>query len=159
MKKCSKCKEQKPRDEFHNNRSMKDGKEYWCKPCRRTYDILKWHNTPKEIRLKRNREWKKQNPERVKLNRWKNNLRVYGLTIEEYEAIKEEQNGLCAICKNPPSGKGPYGKLHVDHNHTTGEIRGLLCSPCNKAIGIFKENINYLESAIKYLEKHESRNS
>jgi hypothetical protein len=57
------------------------------------------------------------------------------------------QNNLCAICNNPSKNKA----LAIDHNHKTGEVRGLLCHHCNLAIGLFKEDIDVFTSAIKYL--------
>lgn len=76
---------------------------------------------------------------------------TYGLTIEQYDSILESQGNSCAICKiDTPSGRG---RFHVDHNHITGEIRGLLCHHCNLALGNFKDNISALLSAIDYLSK------
>jgi hypothetical protein len=54
----------------------------------------------------------------------------YGITVVQYEAMVIEQDGLCAACR-----KAPLGRLHVDHNHLTGMVRGLLCGPCNRALG------------------------
>jgi hypothetical protein len=59
------------------------------------------------------------------------------------------QNGKCAICKDRPAE-------HLDHDHATGKLRGLTCFPCNGGLGQFKDNIEYLESAIEYLRDHDS---
>ena len=67
----------------------------------------------------------------------------------EYQVILEKQNGVCAICKNKYEIE-----LGVDHNHETGENRGLLCTACNVALGNFKDNIEFLEEAIRYLKLH-----
>lgn len=76
---------------------------------------------------------------------------TYGLTVEDYDAILSSQDNKCAICKSDtPYGKG---RFHVDHNHETGEIRGLLCHYCNLALGNFKDNVSNLLSAIAYLNK------
>lgn len=75
--------------------------------------------------------------------------RYYGISIERYNAMLQQQNGLCAICRNPPE---LYQKLVVDHNHTTGHVRGLLCSACNQGLGLFKDNQEYLLNAAKYLK-------
>jgi hypothetical protein len=76
----------------------------------------------------------------------------YGLTPEDYDALVAAQNGCCAIC-----GIGKehtrYG-LVIDHCHTTGKIRGLLCDNCNRGIGLFKDNTISLKSAINYLERN-----
>lgn len=85
--------------------------------------------------------------------------RYYGLSVETYNLMLAAQNGVCAICKGAekyiPNGKGAPKPLSVDHNHTTGAIRGLLCSHCNYLIGFCKEDRNALLAAIKYLDKHE----
>jgi len=72
------------------------------------------------------------------------------LTIEELQNLFKVQKDLCAICKIHKSlnAKG----LAVDHDHKTGKIRGLLCTNCNNGLGRFKENIEFLEKAIKYLK-------
>lgn len=77
------------------------------------------------------------------------NLRKnYGLTSEQYVQMLDDQKGVCAICANPP----PEGKkLHVDHNHTTGEVRRLLCSRCNGALGWFEKYENDINN---YLNKY-----
>lgn len=61
-----------------------------------------------------------------------------------------EQDHKCAIC-----GTEPMRDLDIDHNHTTGAVRGLLCSYCNKALGMFKDSAVFLGTAIEYLTKHE----
>lgn len=76
---------------------------------------------------------------------------VYGITVEQYNEMLNEQGGCCAICgTNEPTGYN----WHVDHNHDTGKVRALLCSQCNQAIGMMKEDVSILRRAIEYLEKH-----
>lgn len=80
----------------------------------------------------------------------------YGLTKEQYDEMFSWQNGVCAICKRPETavmGKKVM-ELAVDHCHTSGKIRGLLCSTCNTALGSFRDDIQVMESALKYLEHH-----
>lgn len=83
----------------------------------------------------------------------KNNIvSRYGITVEQYDAQLLKQNGLCAICKKPPiNGSGK--KLHIDHDHSTGVFRGLLCHGCNTGLGNFGENENTLINAASYLKK------
>jgi hypothetical protein len=71
----------------------------------------------------------------------------YGITAEMYAAMLAAQQGQCAICKSIPDGL-----LHVDHCHETERVRGLLCGNCNRALGLFKDNIKSLEEAITYLK-------
>ncbi|MFQ3396372.1 endonuclease VII domain-containing protein [Enterobacter mori] len=77
----------------------------------------------------------------------------YGITLKQYDSMFESQNGLCAICKKPESKttKGVINRLSVDHNHSTGEVRSLLCDKCNRGIGFFNEDIECLSNAISYL--------
>ena len=71
---------------------------------------------------------------------------TYGLTQDEYELMVSLRFGKCDICGVVPP------KLFIDHDHGTGEVRGLLCSPCNTSLGGFKDSIDNLKAAIKYLE-------
>ena len=75
----------------------------------------------------------------------------YGITIEEYNNKLQDQNNLCAICKSDESGGS--GDFYVDHNHTTNQVRGLLCQWCNFMIGQSKEDPEILRSGIDYLQK------
>lgn len=76
--------------------------------------------------------------------------RNYGITREDYDAMVESQNGTCYVCHQDNGER----RLHVDHNHTTGEVRKLLCSPCNTALGMSKENKNILQKLIDYINEH-----
>ena len=80
--------------------------------------------------------------------------RVYGISLEDYESIKETQEGLCAICKTEGfvMAKHHKMKLVVDHCHETDRVRGLLCHNCNRALGLLKDNTESLQRAIKYLD-------
>jgi hypothetical protein len=82
----------------------------------------------------------------------------YNITEDEYQRMYDSQNGLCLICgkKETASGKTrPKDKLCVDHDHTTGKIRGLLCSHCNSGLGMFKDDPVLLQKAIDYLKNHQ----
>lgn len=83
----------------------------------------------------------------------KNYRHIHNITLKQYNQIFKSQNGQCAICKTTKPG-GPGGRLHIDHDHDTDKIRGLLCSKCNSALGSFQDNPEILKSAIQYLEKH-----
>lgn len=71
----------------------------------------------------------------------------YRLTLEDFDRMAHDQGGACAIC-----GEVPAGNLHVDHDHKTGEVRGLLCMGCNVAIGHMRENRDALQKAAAYLK-------
>lgn len=80
--------------------------------------------------------------------KWSRRLRLYGLTRGEFEALKAAQAALCPICVTDlPSNE----RIHVDHCHATGRVRGLLCGPCNQAIGLFKEDASRMGRAIVYV--------
>lgn len=92
-------------------------------------------NIEKTTRAARNSRYKKE----------------YGITLSDYESMLSAQNHRCAICDR----LSPYGRLHVDHNHKTGESRGLLCFDCNSGLGKFGDDVGVLRDAIKYLELYE----
>ncbi len=100
---------------------------------------------------KRQKLWREKNKEKMALMKKKSVLKhQYGLTLEEYQTLLENQDNKCAICSRNSV------KLCVDHDHKTGKTRGLLCHACNRAIGLLKENIDILENAIKYVNKHKT---
>jgi hypothetical protein len=74
---------------------------------------------------------------------------TYGITKEQYDAMLAEQDGKCAICRGGNGGQ----RFHVDHNHLTAVVRGLLCFHCNQGLGSFRDDANFLRLAIDYLEK------
>jgi actin-related protein len=79
-------------------------------------------------------------------------MRRYGLTPKDYERMLSEQGGCCALCPRT-AGQERYKKLNVDHCHDTGKVRGLLCTPCNHAIGILGDTAEHLKKAVAYLER------
>lgn len=81
----------------------------------------------------------------------------YGITPEVKDILRKDQNYKCKICKRTELELG-Y-ELWVDHDHTTGEIRGLLCNDCNTGLGILKDDVEIMKSAIDYLEKYNLRNT
>ena len=81
--------------------------------------------------------------------------RKYGIGVDKYNSLLAEQSGVCAICKTEcVSGK----KLAVDHNHDTGEVRGLLCCKCNRGLGNFADNLDRLQEAVLYLQRYGAEN-
>ena len=85
--------------------------------------------------------------------RYAKNLKLksnYGLTIDQYEQMVVAQDGRCRICHKET-------KLHVDHDHSTGLVRALLCNGCNRGLGYFNENIEALKNAAAYLLLSDSR--
>jgi hypothetical protein len=77
--------------------------------------------------------------------------RMYGMTLDEYDQMLAAQSNGCAICGKSPEENGK--RLAVDHNHNTGEVRGLLCQGCNTALGLLNDNPATLRLATSYLEE------
>jgi hypothetical protein len=103
----------------------------------------------RQSRKDRNREWReKQKAADPLFYRREELKRNYGISLDQYERLREKQDGLCAICGNFEE------KLNVDHEHVSGAIRGLLCSTCNVGLGMMSDDIERLYSAIDYLECH-----
>ena len=124
--------------------------------CSFTIRKKKKYNTPffcKNCRKEEQRAIRKTHPEVMKERELKKN---FNLTLEQYAEKLNNQNGVCAICERPEFRirKGKLESLGVDHNHTTNQIRGLLCHTCNSALGLFKDSPELLEKAIKYLRKY-----
>jgi len=95
---------------------------------------------------KKLREWRSKNKESIRNSNLKT---LYGISLADYDELVIKQNNGCAIC-------GVWKKtFHVDHDHTTGKVRGLLCVSCNSGLGKFNDTIEGLEKAIAYLRKHE----
>jgi hypothetical protein len=77
-------------------------------------------------------------------------IRRYGIDVEDYERMLEEQNGACFICGKQPENNRA---LDIDHNHSTGKVRGLLCSNHNRALGLMGDDVVLLLKSIEYLVK------
>jgi len=98
----------------------------------------------------RQKDYRLANPEKNAKKQRGTSLRRLGWTSESFEAAKAAQNNRCAICQKEEVGK----ELAADHNHENGHPRGLLCSKCNTALGLFFDNLLLLNAAINYLTKH-----
>jgi len=103
----------------------------------------------------RMREYRKRNPETFQRIRLK---KAFGLTLEDYLGMLDQQGGVCAICKRPETmlnnRSGMVQGLSVDHCHNSQRIRGLLCSGCNASLGKVNDDVEILKEMIRYLEKH-----
>lgn len=112
----------------------------WCRPCVREYKRVNRHR------------WASK-PRNAVQRRAAALLTRYGITPEDYQRLLDTQGGVCAICLCGPGERKFHTskRLHVDHCHVTGRVRGLLCGPCNTAIGSMLDNRVYLERAAAYL--------
>lgn len=99
---------------------------------------------------------RQQNPEKVRaqgrINERRRKLKKYGLTEESFALLWLSQKSKCGICKTPDPGARDW---HVDHCHTTGKVRGILCHHCNLMLGNAKDNKSVLLAAINYLNNNE----
>ena len=117
-----------------------------------------WTENNKERAESNNKRWKKENKDWIRERNRKANLKFqFGLSLEQYNEMLSEQKECCAICgRHQSEWKIP---LCVDHDHTTNEIRGLLCRLCNTALGSFRDSPAVLRKAISYLEDNNSGRS
>ncbi len=148
---CYTCKKEKSTEAFHNCTTSPTGKQTTCKVCRKDQRKHYYTIRTEEQRvneLLKGREWRKKNLTQCRHNWVK---AKYGITPEEYEAIKQEQNFCCAICGKSEEANGRF--LAADHCHTTGKVRGLLCKCCNLGLGQFKDDPALLSLAVEYLRK------
>jgi len=144
MNTCVGCKEAKTLDLFRKDNTIhgRNGHYRFCKACEAVYRA----------------KWRSKNRD---LNRYYRVKERFGLDRNEYEKLLRIQDNKCAICNKPQNERinkknreSIPRSLHVDHNHETGKVRGLLCGNCNRGLGTFKEDVNLLELAIAYLKKN-----
>lgn len=127
-KRCAKCRSVKPVSDFH--KMARQGYQSWCKQCRKTHRVTVSAPTIRRYNLKR-----------------------YAISPEEYDALLASQEGHCACC--PATTSDRSGKpLHVDHDHHTSRVRGLLCTNCNHALGKANDDPALLRRMATYLELH-----
>lgn len=109
--------------------------------------VAEWYKSNKDQKAGTTANWYKSNKDQVRCNTLRRN---YGISLERYNAILEAQGFKCSMCPTPHTDDN---KLHVDHCHDTGRVRGLLCMSCNTGIGKLNHDINTLNAAIAYLQK------
>lgn len=154
-------------EDFYRSAGMRDGHRHDCKACNLEAKRQRYLADPASVKA-RVKRWQQENPERlnayrrarrlepeVKLRERAGHLkRKYGITIEQYASMLEAQGGGCAICGRLPREDIA---LHVDHDHSTGAVRGILCFPCNNALADFQEDSALLAGAMTYLDRQDHR--
>lgn len=135
---CTICKEQKPLSAFPIRKTHRPGKPVsQCTSCK----------------VQLNKKRRIEDRENVLTIERRSKLKTtYGITLEQYYSMLKAQNNCCAIC----AAKKPGGRtklFFIDHCHTTGKVRGLLCMRCNTGLGLFLDNPKFLSSAINYLKE------
>lgn len=128
---CWTCQETKDADEFHRQRG---GRHRHCKECIRARHRARYKATGGKDRV------------------FDQSLRrLYGITLDQYNAKAAEQGGRCGLCGRAPETDR---RMHVDHDHATGKIRDLLCHHCNLLLGNAQDSVDRLQLAIAYLQRH-----
>jgi hypothetical protein len=164
-KTCRVCGEPKPHEDFYRAADMKDGRRSECKACNLAAQAARYRRDP-EPKKQRVRQWQQENrdrhletqrkrrqrPENKRKERAGHLRRKYGMTVEDYDALLASQGGVCAICRRPPRDDI---SLHVDHDHTSGTRRGLLCFRCNNSLGDLEDDPDLLRRAAAYLDEHD----
>jgi hypothetical protein len=138
---CVTCGENKPITEFFKHSRSSRGYKRICKACE-IAGLKRWrHENPEDAR-------KRARAARIRMD--------YGMSTLEFQAMVEAQENCCKICDKEFHPDGGYAGPYVDHNHSTGKVRELLCFECNSGLGRFKDNPELLKRAASYLEKHKS---
>lgn len=142
-RKCRKCEEVKKLEDFPKNVRCKGGRTSTCKVCTNT----RQENSRRE-RYSKDPAFKiarKQSQQR-------NRAKKLGISAEELRYMLQRANGVCEICGNPPSMTGTSGQsLHIDHCHSSGRVRGMLCARCNLTLGKVEDSIDILTKMKEYL--------
>ncbi len=139
MKTCNVCGETKPLDKFYKNKSYKSGVENRCNVCR-----AQWF---REYRARDKEAYNKTRRETRGSTRWENIRKKFKIGESEYDEILKSQGGVCAICRLP------HERFHIDHDHVTNKIRGILCPSCNTGLGKLGDTLDGLMRAVRYLEE------
>lgn len=163
-KKCTRCETVKPLEQFSKSKQVKSGYGAWCKLCsnaarKESADRVRALDPDGYSERRRGyvAKYRLTNSDKVREHERKAHLKkVYGITVERYDALLSAQGGVCAGCQSKPANR----RFAVDHDHSCcpdrtscGEcIRGLLCSNCNTAIGLLKEDRETIARLLEYLE-------
>ena len=149
MKLCYSCKKVKSVDSFYKNKYHKDGLGSACKLCANKY-VKEYHKKNPDKFKGYNKRWRSKNVYSKRRAKQAKLKCKYGITLEEYNQLFQQQNGHCAICGTHQSEL--VKTLAVDHDHKTGKVRGLLCMRCNLDLRVV-ENKNFIKKAEYYLTR------
>lgn len=147
IKRCTKCREEKRFAEFYKHKNEPLGLQEWCKECRKKSDKERYDSQDRAHMVERE---------------WKGSIRRrYKLSPEDYENLLTKQNGVCAVCEHEEK---THRKLCVDHDHaccptenSCGKcVRGLLCSRCNRGLGLLNDDPKLLRKALEYIENDDT---
>lgn len=138
---CSTCGERKDFYYYNKMKRSKDGHAYNCRPCdnRRQRESLAAHPRPLSV---------------IKAERRMRVCEKYGMTVDDFDELLKKQGGTCAICGKKQKNGRKHENLSIDHCHTTGKVRGLLCRKCNLGLGLFGDTTDGVQKALDYLMIH-----
>lgn len=139
-KRCNNCEQTLPVSNFSKRLN---GYQHLCKPCQSVYQKNYVRRKNPAARAAANRKWRLG--------------KLFGITQEQFEQMLMAQNGVCAVCKQPEklvNKTGNISPLSIDHCHTTGQVRSLLCNRCNTTLGKVADDPNLLRGLADYLELH-----
>ena len=139
---CTKCKDTKTEENFRKRTGTRTGYQYWCKECENKANKKRYKPKPRKKHIPKTKEEIAYNA-KVRMLKYR-----YGLTMEQYNSM---YTGKCEICENPYD-LGGYKGLCVDHDHNTGEVRGLLCTSCNTFLGKYENNPRIIDNMKAYLK-------
>ncbi len=153
MKTCTKCRTEKVSAEFHRDPRNRDGLRSWCKGCISAQRKGRYDRAQSTIQL---RAWRARNPYAVRKAEQRRVTVTYGLTPAAFDKLLVSQVGRCAICNTEMRRRG---EPQIDHNRaccpgkqSCGKcVRGLLCSGCNRGIGLMRDDAAVLRSASAYI--------
>lgn len=134
-KQCRNCDERKPFSEYTTSKLRSDGRHSVCKKCCQDY----------------HQEWRDENPSKIREQTLRNR---YGIDQSIFDSMLEQQQHRCAVCGSMDAQRKDLDKLVIDHCHESGKVRGLLCHNCNAGLGHFKDNPQWLMSAVRYLTSY-----
>lgn len=162
-KQCRVCGQWKPLDGFYRMAGMRDGHRNECKSCNLADKRRRYQADPAKY-IGMVARWQRANPDRVRDTRRKRNAhperkrkqrdayyrRTFGISADDFDALLREQGGGCAICACVPERAASF---HLDHDHLSGTIRGILCLSCNQGVGKFRDDAALLERAAEYVRR------
>jgi hypothetical protein len=144
LKSCRDCREAKPLEAFPLQKGGRHGRHPLCKLCRAAQERRRYARDRDRIL-----ELERTDPRKIELRRWSQRRRRSGLGRDDYAVLVWAQSGRCPVCL------AWHGTdLRVDHDHTTGRVRGLLCDRCNMAIGHIGDDPIALRAAARFLREH-----
>lgn len=135
MQICTKCGVNQPLTQFHKDSRRHNGRRSSCKACYSAFHAKYYQDNTEKVKLRNKTIWVK---------------RKYGFSLNELAKIRDNQQNKCAICEEELKAGSD---VHVDHDHKTGKVRGILCRWCNTGLGQFKDSEKSLIKAVQYLQQ------